>query len=141
MWNLSFKYSSSWIDQLFFLLLRLSSSSVGVWVSSFFFLCSSLLVGSSSNSSDLSSSSDSSYILLLPSWFFFKFFRSSCFFRFFIFFYGTQVLETLIPCGKNLHASNENLSLKGSSFVTKLEPLGLEMLLSYIVSKPCLLMI
>ena len=140
MWNLSFKYSSSWIDQLFFLLLRLSSSSVGVWVRSFFFLCSSLLVGSSSNSSDLSSSSDSSYILL-PWWFFFKFFRSSSFFRFFIFFYGTQVLETWIPCGKNLHASNENLSLKGSSFVTKLEPLGLEMLLSYIVSKPCLLMI
>ena len=46
------------------------------------------------------------------------------------FFYGTWVLETRIPGGKNLHVNNENSSLWGSSFVTKLDPLGLEMLLS-----------
>ena len=103
---------------------------------------SSLLVASSSRGSFffeffkpwvlLSSSNSSDY------GFFFLQILQIFFFFFFRFFYGTQVLETQISHGKNLHISNQNSSLWGSSFFTEPEPHRLEMLICLIVSKLCL---
>ena len=105
---------------------------------------SSLLVASSSRGSFffkffkpwvlLSSSNSSDY-----GFFFLQILQ--IFFFFFRFFYGTQVLETQISHGKNLHISNQNSSLWGSSFFTELKPHRLEMLICLIVSKSCLLTI
>lgn len=68
--------------------------------------------------------------LLLPSWVLLQILQIFFFWFFLFFFYGTWVLETRIPSGKNLHVNNENSSRWSSSFDTEVEPLGLEMLLS-----------
>ena len=107
--------SSGFIFPWFFFLWILQTVS-----SSVFFKFFRLWVLFSSNSSDL---------LLLLQIFFFFFFR---------FFYGTQVLETQISHGKNLHINNQNSSLWGSSFFTELKPHRLKMLICLIVSKLCL---
>jgi len=74
----------------------------------------------------------SSSSILLFLWVLLQILQIFFFWFFLFFFYGTWVLETRIPSGKNLHVNNENSSHWSSSFDTEVEPLGLEMLLSYL---------
>ena len=59
------------------------------------------------------------------------------FFKFIIFFYGTCVFKTRVPCGKNISMSAIDLKALRLNFFTELEPQRLEMLFSKLLPNSC----
>ena len=59
------------------------------------------------------------------------------FFKFIIFFYGTRIFKTRVPCGKNISMFAIKTRGLRLDFFTELEPQRLEMLFSKILSNSC----